>query len=68
MLTKDSGPLDQKLEKLVQETLELWHIPGVSVAVVDEDQTHSNALPFLFSQPLTHTLRATAQQHSPSPP
>jgi CubicO group peptidase (beta-lactamase class C family) len=31
--------LDERFEKLVQESLERWHVPGVSVAVVDGDNT-----------------------------
>lgn len=37
--SKQDGPLDEDFEKLVKETLELWHVPGVSVAVVDGDNT-----------------------------
>jgi len=33
------GPLDERFAKLVKETLELWHLPGISIAVVDGDKT-----------------------------
>ena len=33
------GPLDDNFGKLVNETLELWHVPGLSIAVVDGDKT-----------------------------
>lgn len=33
------SPLNEDFEKLVSETLEKWHIQGVSVAVVDGDDT-----------------------------
>ena len=32
-----SSPFDKKFEKLVYETLELWHVPGVAIGVVDGD-------------------------------
>lgn len=31
--------LDDRFEKLVQETLNQWYVPGASVAVVDGDNT-----------------------------
>jgi hypothetical protein len=34
-----TSPLNENFEKLVSETLEKWHIQGVSVAVVDGDDT-----------------------------
>jgi CubicO group peptidase (beta-lactamase class C family) len=34
-----SGPLDANFDKLVDETLKDWHVPGISVAVVDGDST-----------------------------
>ena len=37
----ENGPLDKKFEKLVKETLENWHVPGVSVAVVDGENTYA---------------------------
>ncbi|KAE8450774.1 hypothetical protein EG329_005687 [Mollisiaceae sp. DMI_Dod_QoI] len=42
MATNDEdGPLDTKFGKFVTETLELWHVPGVSVAVVDGETTYA---------------------------
>ena len=41
----EDGPLDQKFEKIVKDTLELWHVPGVSVAVVDGEHTWSKVRP-----------------------
>ncbi|KAJ5087564.1 hypothetical protein N7456_011180 [Penicillium angulare] len=35
------SPLNEKLAKLVQDTLEKWHINGVAVAVIDGDKTWS---------------------------
>jgi hypothetical protein len=53
----ENRPLDKKFEKLVKETLETWHVPGVSVAVVDGENTYAQVsslqsmLPMLiFSQ------------------
>ena len=39
MQSDESGPLDRKFDQLVKETLELWHVPGVSVAVVEGENT-----------------------------
>lgn len=39
-----NGPLDQNFEKLVYDTSELWHVPGVSVAVVDGKHTWAKVL------------------------
>lgn len=33
------NPLDAKFKKLVNDTLELWHVPGVAIAVVDGNNT-----------------------------
>jgi len=41
MSNNEDGPLDKKFEKLVKDTLELWHVPGVSVAVVDGEKTYA---------------------------
>lgn len=38
MKGKDN-PLDQTFKDLVGNSLEKWHVPGVSVAVVDGDET-----------------------------
>jgi hypothetical protein len=31
------NPLNEDFEKLVHETLELWHVPGIAIGVVDGD-------------------------------
>jgi hypothetical protein len=41
MIGNGDSPLDHNFEKLVLDALELWHVPGVSVAVVDGDNTWS---------------------------
>lgn len=33
----DTGPFTSKFGRLANETLELFHVPGVSIAVVDGD-------------------------------
>jgi hypothetical protein len=33
------SPLNEEFEQLAQATLEKWHVPGISVAVVDGDYT-----------------------------
>ena len=35
------SPLNAKFENLVHETLELWHVPGVAIGVVDGDSEWS---------------------------
>jgi hypothetical protein len=40
----ENGPLDKKFEKLVKETLGTWHVPGVSVAVVDGENTYAQVI------------------------
>jgi hypothetical protein len=32
-----TNPLNEDFEKLVHETLELWHVPGIAIGVVDGD-------------------------------
>ena len=39
--TPDTSPFTPDFDKLVAETLAHWHTPGVSIAVVDRDQTFS---------------------------
>ena len=34
---KGINPLDTGFKKLADETLKLWHVPGVAIAVVDGD-------------------------------
>jgi hypothetical protein len=52
---KDVGPLDRNFEKLVNETLELWHVPGVSVAVIDGENTWTKVSPFFELFPIILT-------------
>ncbi|KAL2794920.1 beta-lactamase/transpeptidase-like protein [Aspergillus keveii] len=35
------SPLDEEFAKIVQSTLEQWHIEGISIAVIDGDNTFS---------------------------
>lgn len=37
----DTSPFNPNFDTLVAETLAHWHTPGISVAVVDGDQTFS---------------------------
>ena len=39
----NTNPLDERFETLVQETLNYWHVPGISIAVVDGDNTWAKA-------------------------
>lgn len=40
MVTKRiPNPLNEEFENLVAETLEKWHVPGMSIAVVDGENT-----------------------------
>lgn len=36
---KKNGPFDEKFERLANETLERWKCPGLSIAVVDGNDT-----------------------------
>lgn len=40
-----TSPLNENFEKLVSETLKKWHIQGVSVAIVDGDDTWAEVNP-----------------------
>ena len=35
--SNEGSPFDSHFEKLVNETLDMWHVPGLSIAVVDGD-------------------------------
>ena len=35
--SNSEGPLDSKIDILVKKALDLWHVPGLSIAVVDGD-------------------------------
>ena len=39
--TPDPSPLTSGFDKLVADTLDHWHTPGISVAVIDGDKTFS---------------------------
>jgi hypothetical protein len=34
-----NGPFDVRFEKLANDTLEFWKVPGLSIAIVDGDDT-----------------------------
>lgn len=34
-----SNPLDAKMAELVKDSLEEWHVPGISIGVVDGDDS-----------------------------
>jgi hypothetical protein len=36
---KENGPFDKDFERLANETLDRWKCPGLSIAVVDGDDT-----------------------------
>lgn len=42
--SRKTSPLNEDFEKLVHETLSKWHIQGVSVAVVDGDETWAEVI------------------------
>lgn len=39
MFSGEDGPRDGDFGDVVKETLERWHVPGISVAVVDGAKT-----------------------------
>jgi hypothetical protein len=45
------NPLNEKFDLLVKETLELWHSPSVSIAVIDGDQIWTKVPHLPFSRP-----------------
>jgi len=47
------GPLNERFENLAKATLELWHVPGIAIAVVDGDKTWAKVF-FLHQVPTWH--------------
>jgi hypothetical protein len=45
---KKESPFDAKFAKLANETLDLWHVPGVAIGVVDGDDTWAEVRSFNF--------------------
>jgi hypothetical protein len=45
---RDTSPLNIKFDALVEGLLEKWHVPGISIAVVDGDKTYSKVSNFIF--------------------
>jgi hypothetical protein len=41
MVSTEDNPLNSDFEKLVEETLTHWHVPGVAVAVLDGPSTYT---------------------------
>ncbi|RYP75863.1 hypothetical protein DL771_002127 [Monosporascus sp. 5C6A] len=39
VLKGKANPLDERFEKIVGKSLEEWHVPGLSIAVIDGDDT-----------------------------
>ena len=47
------SPLDGKFRELVEELLEHWHVPGISISVVDGNDTFAEVfLSFTILEPL----------------
>jgi hypothetical protein len=44
------SPFDTKFSDLVKETLDLWHVPGVAIGVVDDDSVW-NEVSLVHSSP-----------------
>lgn len=59
-LPTGDGPLDKEIEKLVIETLDFWHVPGISVAVVDGNNTYAKVSFLRLMLPILIRSRATA--------
>ena len=38
---QNGSPFTKDFDALVEELLEEWHVPGIAIAVVDEDETCS---------------------------
>lgn len=45
------SPLNTTFEKLVNSTLQKWHVPGVAIAVVDGDHTWAEVPTLLLIEP-----------------
>ena len=41
----DASPFTPDFDKLVVDTLDHWHTPGISIAVIDGDKTFSKVCP-----------------------
>jgi hypothetical protein len=61
----DANPLNKAFKELVDEKLELWHVPGIAISVVDGDKTWAEVHPPPASFPL-HS-RFFSYHISPSP-
>ena len=40
------SPLNEDFNKFVQQNLDYWHVPGISIAVVDNNETFSRVKPY----------------------
>ena len=50
----DKSPYDSKFDHLVHETLYRLHVPGLSIAVIDGNQTFTKVLPvFPYAPPFS---------------
>ncbi len=47
---KSASPLDGDFNDLVQRTMNYWHVPGLSIAVIDGNGTYSQVLNFSVRQ------------------
>jgi hypothetical protein len=81
-LSESAGPLDSKFAALVNKTLHSWHVPGLSIAVIDGDdvwaevrqnrphslgcKTHQSALNFQVPT-IKLTLNSRVMGLHPSP-
>lgn len=45
LLESSSNPLSPQFDTLVQQTLDHFHVPGLSIAVVDGNDTFAKVLP-----------------------
>lgn len=45
LTASDASPLTPDFDKLVADTLDHWHVPGISIAVIDGDKTFSKVCP-----------------------
>jgi len=55
---KENGPFDEKFGQLANETLERWKCPGLSIAVVDGNDTWAAVCAGLLEVFLCHDLYA----------
>ena len=65
--TKNVNPLNEEFQKLANEVLEEYHVPGLSIAVIDGDQIYTEVCDQLSHHgPITYSSRVSDMPHCPT--